>query len=149
GYLVFVRGRTLYAQSFNTRKLVALGEPTALIDGIEPEGEAGPTYYAPFSVSGGVLAYSKSSGLHLKLAWHDRTGRKLAEVASPGTYDEPALSPDGRLIALDILGNRNSVWLLDLARGTLSRLSFEDRAVAPIWSPDGTQIAYRAPDADL
>ena len=149
GYLVFVRGRTLYAQNFNPRQLRLAGEPIAMLDGIEPEGEAGPTYYAPFSASGGVLAYAKSSGLHLQLAWHDRTGRKLTDIASPGTYDEPVLSPDGRRIALDVLGNRNSVWLLDLARGVLSRLSFEERAVCPIWSPDGTQIAYRAVDAEL
>jgi eukaryotic-like serine/threonine-protein kinase len=149
GYLVFVRGRTLYAQPFNARKLRLAGEPIAMLDGIEPEGEAGPTYYASFSASGGVLAYAKSSGLHLQLAWHDRTGRKLADVGSPGTYDEPVLSPDGHRIALDVLGSRNSVWLLDLARGVLSRLSFEERAVSPIWSPDGTQIAYRAVDAEL
>jgi eukaryotic-like serine/threonine-protein kinase len=148
-YLVFVRGRTLYAQPFNARKLRPASEPVAVLDGIEPEGEQGPTYYAAFSVNGGVLAYSKSSGLHLQLAWHDRTGRKLADVGSPATYDEPNLSPDGRRVALDLLGNRNSVWILDLDRGTLSRLSFEDRAVCPIWSPDGTQIAYRTPDADL
>jgi eukaryotic-like serine/threonine-protein kinase len=95
-----------------------------------------------------VLAYTKSSSLQLQLAWHDRTGRKLEDVAHPGTYDEPALSPDGRRIALDVIGQRNSVWVLDLARGTLSRLSFEDRAVSPIWSPDGSQIAYRTVDAD-
>jgi serine/threonine protein kinase len=148
GYLVFVRGRTLYAQPFNPRKLKLTSEPIAVLDGIEPEGEAGPTYYAPFSANAGVLAYTKSSGLQLQLAWHDRTGRKLEDVAHPGTYDEPTLSPDGRRIALDIIGQRNSVWVLDLARGALSRLSFEDRAVCPIWSPDGTQIAYRTVDAD-
>ncbi len=149
GYLMFVRGRTLYAQSFSSRKLQPASEPIAVVDGIEPEGEAGPTYYAPFSVNGNVLTYSKSGGLHLQLAWHDRTGRKLVEVAPAGAYDEPALSPDGRRVALDILGSHNSIWLLDLARGTLSRLSFEDRAVCPIWSPDGGQIAYRTVDSDL
>jgi eukaryotic-like serine/threonine-protein kinase len=149
GYLVFVRGRTLFTQAFSSRKLRPIGEPFAVLDGIEPEGEAGPTYYAPFSTNAGVLAYTKSSGLQLQLAWYDRTGRKLEDVSHPGSYDEPALSPDGRRIALDIIGHRNSVWMLDLARGALSRFSFEDRAVCPIWSPDGTQIAYRTVDADL
>jgi eukaryotic-like serine/threonine-protein kinase len=104
GYLVFVRGRTLFAQAFSSRKLRLIGEPVAVLDGIEPEGEAGPTYYAPFSANADVLAYTKSSSLQLQLAWHDRTGRKLEDVAHPGTYDEPALSPDGRRIALDIIG---------------------------------------------
>jgi eukaryotic-like serine/threonine-protein kinase len=149
GYLVFVRGRTLFSQAFSSRKLRPIGEPVALVDGIEPEGEAGPTYYAPFSANAGVLAYTKSGGLRLQLAWHDRNGRKLEDIAHPGAYDEPALSPDGRRIALDIIGQRNSVWVLDVARGALSRLSFEDRAVCPIWSPDGAQIAYRTPTTDL
>ena len=147
-YLMFVRGRTLFAQAFSSRKLRPIGEPVAVLDGIEPEGEAGPTYYAPFSVSAGVLAYTKSHGFQLQLAWHDRSGRKLEDVSHPGTYDEPALSPDGRRIALDIMGQRNSIWVLDVARGALSRFSFEERAVCPIWSPDGNQIAYRSVDAD-
>ncbi len=115
-----------------------------MLDGIQPEGEAGPTYYAAFSVNGGSLAYSKGAAQQSQLVWWDRTGKKLQAASAPGTYDEPALSPDGRRVALDVLGSRNSVWVLDLARGALSRLSFEDRALCALWSPDGQQIAYRA-----
>jgi eukaryotic-like serine/threonine-protein kinase len=57
-YLVFVRGRTLFVQAFSSRKLRPIGEPVPVLDGIEPEGEAGPTYYAPFS------AHYRRAGVH-------------------------------------------------------------------------------------
>jgi len=146
GYLAFVRGRTLFVQSFNKRKLRSAGEPIPLVDGLQPEGEEGPSYYAAFDVNGGVLAYGTTGGRQVQLAWCDRSGRKLQNAHPAGMYDEPALSPDGSRVALDVIAPltlRNSVWVLDLTRGALSRLSFEDRAVSPIWSPDGQQIVYR------
>ena len=146
GYLLFVRGRTLFAQPFNQKKLRVVGEPIAILDGLQPESEEGPTYFAAFDVNGGVLAYGKTGGRQVQLAWWDRNGKKLQDIPPPGMYDEPALSSDGSRVALDVvnvLTLRNSVWVLDVARGALSRLSFEDRAVSPIWSPDGQQIAYR------
>jgi WD40 repeat protein len=147
GYLAFVRGNTLFVQPFNQKKLRVAGEPIALLDGLQPQGEEGPTGI-PFDVNGGVLAYGKTGGQQLQLAWFDRNGRKLQDAPPPGMYDEPALSPDGNRVALDVVNPltlRNSVWVLDLTRGALSRLSFEDPAVAvsPIWSPDGQQIVYR------
>jgi len=144
GYLVFVRGRTLFVQPFNERKLRVAGEPIAFLDGLQPEGEAGPTYYAAFDVNGGVLAYGRTGERQVQLSWWDRGGKKLQDASASGTYDEPVLSPDGGRVALDVLTPRYSVWVLDLARGALLRLSFEERAVCPIWSPDGKQIAYRA-----
>src|SRR5260370_42375506 len=62
GYLVFVRGRTLFAQPFNQKKLRVVGEPIAILDGLQPEGEEGPTYYAAFDVNCGVLAYGRTRG---------------------------------------------------------------------------------------
>jgi Tol biopolymer transport system component len=41
-------------------------------------------------------------------------------------------------------GNGGDVWLLDLARGTTSRLTFSPQYEnsSPIWSPDGTRIVF-------
>jgi eukaryotic-like serine/threonine-protein kinase len=144
GYLMFVRSRTLFVQPFNEAKLRVTGEPIAVLDGLQPEGDSGPTYYAAFHVNGGVLAYRKGEGRLVQLAWWDQSGKKLKDASELGTYDEPALSPDGSRVALDVTGVHNSVWVLDLVRETLSRLSFEEVAVCPIWSPDGQQIVYRA-----
>ncbi len=44
---------------------------------------------------------------------------------------------------LDPTTNTRDIWIIDLARGVRTRLTF-DRAedVAPVWSPDGVRIAF-------
>jgi Tol biopolymer transport system component len=55
------------------------------------------------------------------------------------------ISPDGRRVAADFDGQ---VWLYDLARATLTRLTFEGTAnLRPVWTPDGERIAF-ASDRD-
>jgi Tol biopolymer transport system component len=58
---------------------------------------------------------------------------------------EPRLSPDGRRLALTITATRNTdVWVYDIARGALSRLTFEGTNAAPLWTPDGKRITYQS-----
>ena len=55
-------------------------------------------------------------------------------------YDTPRLSPDGRRLAVSILGQ---VWLYDLSRETLTRSTFEGNFNAdPVWTPYGKRIAF-------
>jgi Tol biopolymer transport system component len=56
------------------------------------------------------------------------------------------LSPDGRTLAISIgrgEGGANDVMLMDMSRGTLTRFTAEDGG-APLWSPDGTRIAFQS-----
>jgi Tol biopolymer transport system component/imidazolonepropionase-like amidohydrolase len=59
-----------------------------------------------------------------------------------GTSFSAALSPDGRSLAIDVLG---ALWTLDVAGGRASRI-LEDGydAHAPSWSPDGQRLAFQA-----
>jgi len=53
------------------------------------------------------------------------------------------LSPLGDRIALQIDVGANDIWILDLARGIRTRLTFGPVAnMFPVWSPDGKWIAY-------
>jgi Tol biopolymer transport system component/imidazolonepropionase-like amidohydrolase len=53
-----------------------------------------------------------------------------------------ALSPDGRTLAIDLLG---TLWMLPAAGGTATPISdiFLD-ARQPVWSPDGRRLAFQA-----
>jgi dipeptidyl aminopeptidase/acylaminoacyl peptidase len=99
-----------------------------------------------FSVSqNGVLAYSAGGGAGAyRLAWADRSGKATGTVASPSTYADFRLSPDEKRIVFDrsAAGNQD-VWVMDLARGVTSRLTFDPAPDnAPLWSPDGLRILY-------
>jgi serine/threonine-protein kinase len=55
----------------------------------------------------------------------------------------PRLSPDGRQIALDISDDNRDIWVWDLVRGTLTRLTTDaevDRV--PVWTADGRRIIF-------
>ena len=61
---------------------------------------------------------------------------------SQGTSMAAALSPDGRTIAIDLLG---ALWVMP-AEGGAARRVLDDGydAHAPAWSPDGSRLAFQA-----
>jgi Tol biopolymer transport system component len=122
------------------------GSPIVVAEGLDNVGSAGPTAYSPFSSSGGgVLAYHEYDEAAGRLVFRDRSGRVLDRTLPPGAFSEFYASPDGNRIVAGAAGGagENNVWMLDLARNTVSRLTFgkwED--ASPVFSPDGERIAY-------
>jgi Tol biopolymer transport system component len=136
GFLLFVRDTTLMVQPFDAA--------TARLSGDAVPISAKVDWY--FSAAdNGVLAYRAGAADVRQLRWFDRTGRDLGKVGPAGDYLEPALSPDGARLALG-LGTwtpDGDIWLLELARGSRSRLtSSHANEITPIWSPDGRQIVF-------
>jgi serine/threonine protein kinase/Tol biopolymer transport system component len=107
------------------------------------------TYYASFSVSeNATLIYSTGSAAnHSQLTWFDEKGVESGRVGEVGVIANPSLSPDGKYAAWDandLKANNVDVWLFDFARRSSRRFTFEpEEEVAPVWSRDGTTIAYR------
>ena len=78
------------------------------------------------------------------LAWVDRQGREQPiKAIPPRAYLYARLSPDGTRLALDIRDQENDIWVWDLSRETLKRLTTEptlDRG--PVWTPDSRRIIF-------
>jgi len=145
GYLLFVRGRSLLAQPFDAKHLRLTGEPVALAEALV---ESAGNHRFEFSVSDtGLLTY-RSANLDRQLTWIDRSGRRLASVGDPGRTAYVELSPDQRRVAFvteDQDGRDADIWIRDLARGLTSRLTFDPASdSSPVWSPDGSRIAFRS-----
>jgi Tol biopolymer transport system component len=145
GHLLFLRGTTLMAVPFDATRLSVIGEPTPLVENIQTIGSP---YSGVFSASpAGVLAYhTGSASIGSRLAWVDRTGKVLSTIGELATYSDVELSPDGRRALasiIDPLQMARDVWVVDLARGLRSRLTFDSREdFAAIWSPDGNRILF-------
>jgi Tol biopolymer transport system component len=71
----------------------------------------------------------------------NRQGLGTPLPAPPRNYRAPRLSPDGRQVAVGI---GTDVWIYDISRDTLTRLTFEknNANTAAIWSPDGKRVAF-------
>lgn len=71
-----------------------------------------------------------------------------------GQVQTPSVSPNNREIAyLSDTGGHGNIWILDLASKQTSQITFEKNPAVtlgvPLWSPDGSSIAYVRVDSSL
>jgi Tol biopolymer transport system component len=146
GYILFVRAGSLLAQRFDVKRLRLDGEPVVVGEKIAEDGNINHKF--EFSVSrNGVLAY-RSADPASQLTWFDRSGRPAGKIGDPTRRNLVELSPGGNQVAyeqLDADGRHADLWLIDLSRAVTSRFTFDPGSnFSPVWSPDGSRIAYGA-----
>ncbi len=147
GHIVFIRAATLWAVPFDPQRLETLGQEVPVIQGIQTAGNNGSASYT-FS-NDGLLIYLPGEDTteitedSRTLLWVDRNGNEES-LSLRRNFLRPVVSPDGQRLAVSINENDNEdIWVYDLARNTLSRLTFDaafDRN--PLWTPDGERIVF-------
>ena len=142
--LIFERESALFAQRLDVKQGALTGEPRRLVDAVGSDGVS--SGHGGFSVSAsGVIAYRTVSAAMRQLRWFDRSGRAIGAVGEPQpSMSNPELSKNGQRIAVQINPRAfPDIWLFDLVRGGLTRFTFGPaNSNTPVWSPDGTAIAY-------
>ncbi|MFN0123882.1 MAG: protein kinase domain-containing protein, partial [Blastocatellia bacterium] len=144
GYLLFMQGRKLLAQSFDAGKLTLSGESAPVSEQVSYFSVSS---FVDFSVFGDhLLCYRNSGNVNAQLVWLDRRGAQLSTVGEPGIYRQINLSPNKEQVLLDRLDpqmERPDLWQFDLRRETLTRLtSNPGGAAVPIWVPDGNGVVF-------
>ena len=143
GYLLFTRQGTLMAQPFDPARLQLTGEPVPIAQGVQTLPTSGR---AAFTASdNGALAYrSETAAAALTLAWVSRNGTEQRVPAPAHNYVFPRLSPDGQRVAAGIEEGDSQIWIYDLSRDALTRLTFQGTGnVDPVWTPDGKRIVFK------
>ena len=142
GWLLFSRGGRLVAQRFRGSRVS--GEPLAIGDLPSSSVMSGAPSVS-LSLHGSV-AYFPSHFENRRLAWCDLHLHEIGQVPlDPGPYQVGSLSPDDRQAAMQRFesANQTDLWTVDLERGVATRLTYETgNSTGPIWSPDGSRIAY-------
>ncbi len=138
GHLLYTdRAGGLYAAGFDPKRLALTSGAVPVIDGVEPATFA-------MSVSGAVLySIGIGGGASSELVWVSRNG--TAEPVDPGwkgRFEYPALSPDGKAIAVSLQDGPTHLWIRR-ADGTRQRLTQGGTVNwRPSWTPDGRSVAY-------
>jgi Tol biopolymer transport system component len=78
------------------------------------------------------------------LVWVDRQGHEVPiKGVPPRMYWYPRLSPDGTRVALVLRDQAHDIWVWDLARETLGRLTLEPTFErVGVWGHDGKTVIY-------
>ena len=140
GQLVYIHEGTLLAVPFDIGSLTVTGGPVSVLEGVT-ETTAGQ-----FTVSAdGALAFRPGgvSGGKRLLVWVDREGHEQPISAKARVYVYPRLSPDGTKIAVSCGDEENDIWVFDLAKETLTRLTFGPAfELYMAWTPDSKYLLY-------
>lgn len=80
------------------------------------------------------------------LTWVNREGREEPVKAPVRGYAYLRLSPEGTRVALDIRDQMQDIWVWDLRRETLTRLTFDPGQDSyPVWTPHGRRLLFSSP----
>jgi len=143
GHLVYAREGTLFAVPFDPDTLEVGAAREGLLQGVSGDATTGAVH---FDLSpAGTLVYIASGGnqASTRPAWVSPTGRIEPLEVPPGVYTDPAVSPDGRRVAVSVIaGGGRDIWIYDVDRKTFTRASFDGQNVTPLWSSDGGWIYY-------
>jgi serine/threonine-protein kinase len=140
GHLVFGRGNSLLAVAFDAGALEARGTPFPVAEHVSRDTVRGGRYAL---AADGTLVYMRETSAERPLLWVDRHGRAARVATPPHIFLDPRVSPDGSRIAAQAADGDNDIWTFDLARGSLTRLTFDPgEDETPVWSPDGAWVAW-------
>ena len=146
GHILFQRllvNPGIWALPFSIDRLEATGEPFLVAGGAS----------APRIADDGTLIFGyRESNAPTRLIWVGRNGSLIANIQSqPLSFQLPSfkLAPDGkRLIQATRELGKTDYWVVDVTRGTRTRLTFDNysRGWFCGWTPDGRHVLYSSSD---
>jgi len=142
GHIAYARNGTLEAVPFDLDSLEVTGPPFQIAEGIVTSDGWGSAHYAVSDT--GTLVYVPGGPelFQLQVQWLYRDGRVETVPLPPQPYGTASFSPDGKRLALSILGANASIWIYDIDRRTMTRLTSEWDNTAPTWTSSGAHVTF-------
>jgi eukaryotic-like serine/threonine-protein kinase len=148
GYLLYTAPTGgLFAIRFDPKRHAVSGTPVPIASDIQANGGV-----APFTVTrNGTLVYRAGVERESRVLRIDQRGTVDSLPLAPALIGYLRFSPDGRKLAITIgsaRGANRHTALYDLTLGSMTRFTEEGGGHSPVWSPDGTRLAFTAEGKD-
>jgi len=148
GHLVYGVGGVLFAAPFDLSGLALTGPSTRTLEGVARNGTVG----ALFDLSrNGSLVYIpgpatlSSAPAISDLVVTNESGQVDVLKLTPGAFQTPRISPDGKRVAYVAIEGQANIWVYDLdARTAPRRLTFGGNNRHPLWSADGRYLVFQS-----
>jgi serine/threonine protein kinase len=142
GYLLYWQEGSLRARSFDP-ETSAVGEQTFRI--ADRVRSVFPVVGLFAASQNGLLVYlSGDIGQRTtELAWVDRDGGLLEQLAPPSEYYYPRLSHSGRRVVVDQSLPLADLWTFEVGRAIPNRVTYSEvDETLPVWSADDARLYY-------
>ena len=138
GQLIYLQQGEVWAKPFDFARNEPTGSPVSVLEDAFTS-DLGVPYVAVSDSGTLVYATDARAAAEGMLMLVDREGNAIPVLEKEDWYSAPRFSPEGERVAVGILAD---IWVIDTARGTQTRLTHSGENIRPIWSPDGTRIAF-------
>ena len=144
GHLLYIAEGALRAVSFDPVRVAVRGDAVPVVEGIAAKGSGA----ADCAISAdGTIVYLAGFGADARrqLVWLDRDGTRQPVNAPPRAYALARVSPDGTRVALEVRDQQADIWVWDIARETLTRLTNDAGFDGlPVWTRDSRAIVFNS-----
>ena len=145
GYLLYIHEGVLLAAHFDISRLEVSGTAIPLVEDVAADTLTGDGRFAVTDAPGGAGTLVYLAGKAAAKVWQvnlvDSTHSQPL-IAAAGAYYNPMFSPDGKRLALVVETQGIDVFIYEIARGAMTRLTSNGTSDRPVWTPDGSRIAY-------
>ena len=131
GHLVYAQGGNLMAVPFDPQRLTVTGTAVPVVEGVLQSPATGAAQYSISATGSLVYVPGGAQAAQRRLVWVNRNGAEQPLAAPAHAYVNPRLSPDGQRVAVAIEDQESQIWLYDLSRDTLTRLTFQGNRTLP------------------
>jgi len=145
GQLLYIQDGALLAVQFDVNRLTLTGGAVPVVDRVTttPATSAGQFAVSP----AGALAFEPRQAAPVasqrELVWIDRQGRVQPLPVRPRAFANPRISPDGARIAVTANDDEHDIWIYNIAKESMVRLTFGPGSEAdPVWTTDNKHVVF-------
>jgi serine/threonine-protein kinase len=148
GHLIVAHNGVLMVAPIDVSNPRLTGDPVPILDRVAREPTSGAVHFAVAGTGTLVYVPQLQGEDENELVWVDHSGKVEPLKAPAEPYIAPRVSPDGRrvLVTIGRTFGAGDVWMFDIERETMTRITFDEKSLLMYWTPDGKRMVYQTQD---